>query len=427
MNIGTERIVAARTRRRLTSAPASNLPLVGVAIFTFFLVTSRWSNLFTELGIWLALIGMLLRPQDLSFPTPVRWAAAFLVWVSVSAVFAISPGTAGDALIERLKALVIFFVVVNVLRTPQQLRFFMLLMLAAFLIYPARGSLMNYLHGETLLGRAIWNKVYANPNDLAAITLLMLGLALAIGTVKTQNKWLRRAVIAYVPVLLVIILLTQSRGGLIGLMVGFGPTVLKRIRQRPTFIVPVLIGMVVLAALIPGASWHRFENMTKLTSVDTLAEADKYGSALQRFEILKVGWHIFTDHPVLGVGIGCYNEANARYAPELGKRDVHNTYLSLAAEMGLPGLLLWLGLAGSVLAQVRRRRRSLEANVSTIETLWLERAVIGYLVAGLFGTYYALTMFYLLLGTLWAAANVLGADAVQPGAVAPARRPMRAR
>ena len=98
-----------------------------------------------------------------------------------------------------------------------------------------------------------------------------------------------------------------------------------------------------------------------------------------------------------------------------------NTYLSLAAEMGLPGLLLWLGLVGSVLAQVRRRRARLEADDRTIQALWIQRAVIGFLVAGLFASYSAITMFYLFLGILWSASNLLGRDTSHPSAP-PTRR-----
>jgi O-antigen ligase len=136
--------------------------------------------------------------------------------------------------------------------------------------------------------------------------------------------------------------------------------------------------------------------------------------------------HIAASHPLLGVGIGCYREANARYAPELGEHDAHNTYVSLAAEMGLPGLLLWLGLVGSVLAQVRRRRARLEADDRMIQFLWIERAVIGFLVASLFASYAGVTVFYLFLAVLWAASNVLGREAAEPGAP-PAGRVLRAR
>ena len=408
------------------SAAASSLSLFGLFMFTFFLVTARFPSFFTELGIYLALLGLLLRPQEVRFPTPVRWAMALVLWGVVTTFTAISPETAYAALIELLKALVIFFVVMNALRTPQQLRSYILLFLVAFLIYPARGALQNYVTGNRYFGRAVWNGIYANPNDLAVITLLALGLTLAIATVNTQNPRVRRAAIAFVPVTVVILLLTQSRGTFIGLLAGFGPAILSRVRRRPTVAGPVLIVVVLAAVLVPAAAWHRFQGITKVTSSQTIGEADEYGSAAQRLAILENGWHIFMDHPLLGVGIGCYNQANARYAPGLGRRDAHNTYISLGAEMGIPGLLLWLGLVGSVLAQVRRRRRSLEADDRTIQILWLERAIVGCLVAAFFASYAGITTFYLLLGTLWAASNVLGRDATEPCAP-PARRALRAR
>jgi O-antigen ligase len=423
VNSGIARLGARRARRDL--APATAVPLAGLAIFTFFFVTSRWSHLFTEFGIYLALLGLLLRPQDLSFPTPVRWAAAFLLWALVTAIFAVSPGTAFEELIERLKSLVIFLVVMNALRTPQQLRSYMLLILFAFLIYPARGTLQNYVTGNTYMGRAIWNQIYSNPNDLAAITLLTMGMALAISTVRTQSSRVRWAVALFVPVMLTIVLLTQSRGVFIGLLVGFGPTVLARMRKRPSIAAPVLVAVCVAAVLVPVAAWHRFENIPKVFSSGTIAVADPYGSAAQRLDILKSAWHIFTSHPVLGVGIGCYNEANASYAPQLGRRDPHNTYLGLAAEMGLPGLLLWLGLVGSVMAQARRRRQIIEADDRTIQVLWIERSMIAFLVACLFASYAGLTTLYLSLGILWVAANVLGGATADPSAP-PVRRAKRA-
>ena len=423
--------------RRRTAAPASNLPWYGLALFSFFFVTARLPSLFTEIGIYIALLGLLLRPNDLSFPPPLRWALVFLSWALVTVLFSIAPETATDAYIERLKALVIFFVVVNTLRTPERLRLYILIILVAFLVYPARGTLQNFVTHNTLFGRAIWNKMYSNPNDLGAMTLLMLGLALAIATVKTQHVRVRQAAIALVGVTLLIILLTQSRGVFLGLLVGFGPPLIARLRKRPSGTAPALVTVLAgIALLVPDATWHRLAGITRLSSTETMAQArqeqDPYDriaaeSAVQRRLILENGLRIAANHPVLGVGIGCFNDAIVRYVPQLGPRDAHNTYLSLAAEMGLPGLLLWLGLVGSVLLQVRHRRAHLEADDRTIQALWIHRAVIGFLIAGFFASYSGITMFYLFLGMLWAASNVLGHEATAPGAPPPARRALRAR
>ena len=442
MNVGSGRVLPARLRRHAV-APAGGLPWYGLAIFTFFFVTARLPSLFTEVGIYLALLGLVLRPQGLAFPPPLRWALAFLLWSLVSALFAISPETAWPQLVERLKALVIFFVVVNALRTPQQLRFYILLILVAFAIYPARGTLLNYITGNTLYGRAIWNQIYQNPNYLGTITLLMLGSTLAIATVKAQDALVRRAAAVFVPVVLVIILLTQSRGVFLGLLVGFGPPLLARLRKRPSGTAPVLAVLAVIAVLVPAASWHRLGSITNLG--ETISETSKSpssteadtplylkvaaDSARDRFEVLKAGLHIAASHPVVGVGIGCYREANERYAPELGERDAHNTYVGLAAETGFPGLLLWLGLVGSVLSRVRGRRAQIVADDRMIQVFWIERAVIGFLVAGFFISYASLTVFYLFLGILWTASNMLGRDATEPAeaTVPPGRRALRSR
>ena len=432
-------MLTARLRRR-TAAPASALPWYGLTIFTFFFITQRLPSLFTEFGIYLALLGLAVRPQGVTFPSPLRWAVAFQLWALVTAVFAIDPDLAWPVLIEQLKAFVIFFVVVNVLRTPQQLRFYVLLILVAFVLYPARGTLLNYVTGNTVFGRAIWNKIYNNPNDLGAITLLMLGSALAIAAVKTQDVRLRWAAAAVVPVTILIIMLTQSRGVFIGLLISFGLPLLARLRKRPSGTAPVLVVLAVIAVLVPATSWHRLGGITELSETidqthkspsSTPANTPLYlavaqGSAHERLDILKTGLRIFASHPVVGVGIGGYREANVRYTPRLGARDAHNTYVSLAAETGLPGLLLWLGLVGSVLAQVRRRRAQLAADDRTIQVLWIEKGLIGFLVAGLFATYSHVSMFYLFLGILWAASNVMGRDVAEPGA-APSGRTPRAR
>jgi len=60
---------------------------------------------------------------------------------------------------------------------------------------------------------------------------------------------------------------------------------------------------------------------------------------------------------------------------------------------------------------VRRRRALVEADDRTIQVMWIVRAVIAFLVAGIFASFAALTVFYVFLGTLWAASNMLGRDA----------------
>ncbi len=152
----------------------------------------------------------------------------------------------------------------------------------------------------------------------------------------------------------------------------------------------------------------------KLTSTSTIADADAEGSAAERFEIQKVGWQIFVDHPVFGIGLGAYPLANAMYAPNIGKKDTHNTYLNLAAEVGLPGLILWLACFGSVIRFAYRSRKLAPPGVLATQQGWIERALLAYLVASTVGSYSKLTFPYLMLTVLWCSATLLAPSSMRP-------------
>ena len=88
-----------------------------------------------------------------------------------------------------------------------------------------------------------------------------------------------------------------------------------------------------------------------------------------RTELMEKGVRIVLDHPVAGVGIGAFRRA---YAEEVGTRRgtpargiSHNTPITVAAETGLPGFLLyaWLLVAALGLA-LRRAGRTLLGRTS---------------------------------------------------------------
>ena len=139
---------------------------------------------------------------------------------------------------------------------------------------------------------------------------------------------------------------------------------------------------------------------------------DPEGSARQRFAVLQAATRIVRDHPVLGVGLGAYELAQHSYNPALGYLDTHNTYLNVLAETGLPGLVLFLMIVISVLQVVRHaRRRAGRALPAEAETLrWLQYALVGYLIAGVFGSFAKLAFLYVYLALLWCAARTVYAQ-----------------
>jgi O-antigen ligase len=287
----------------------------------------------------------------------------------------------------------------------------MLVFLGGYALYPVRGTIFNYVGGYTVFGRALWNHIYMNPNDLAALTLLMLGLALAF-YVREPKGWPRLAAIAGLFLLPVVILLTQSRGTLIALGIVM-LIVLAGHRKQLLRTLLVLSAVGIVGYLFaPAAVWERLGGLRGVTDTERLEEVDS--SAEQRYEIWKVARTVFADHPVMGVGAGAYPATHLQYTrtgnfkpTAFGAKDAHSTYLTLLAENGVVGLLLFLGIFGATIRwadRVRRRARAVLPR-SAQQLFYMELGLIGFFLAGVFASYAHLAFAYVHLALLWCVAR----------------------
>jgi len=380
-----------------------SLTLLGLCVFTIAIVTARFP--IGEVGVAIAAVGLVFQRGKVRLLPPVWLYGAFVLWALVASLNSRYPEIAAAQILERLKAFMIMLIIVNALQTEGQLRFYLLLFLGCFVLFPVRGTLVG---GDKIFGRTVWNYIYSNPNDLATLCLIALGIALGFMFAKPSRALVRLGAGISAILLVVVILSTQSRGAFIGLVVGMGPALIGLGLKRPgrLFLTAGILTLVISLA-IPASVWERLSGIEKLTSASTIVEADPEGSAEERFAIQKVAWQIVVDNPVFGVGLGVYPLENARYAPELGRRDTHNTYLNVAAEVGLPGFALWCALVWSVLRYAYRSRRFAAPGELATQQACLEGALWGYLAAGIFGTYAALTFPYLMLAVLWCSATLL--------------------
>ena len=360
-----------------------------------------------------ALMGLILQRHAVRVPTFLWLYAAWLGWSGVGLVTSDYSEAVQLTLIEQIKVLLVALVATNALRTGTQIRHFMIFMLVSYVLFPVRSTLVNYfITGNTLFGRAIGPFIYSNPNDLAALTILMLGPTLALWASAPRGSLVRWAGVAGAAPLILVIVLTQSRGGFLALATIAFPSALTLARRRPR----AAIGFAALLALglylAPAGFWKRMQGLEKGTSVATISQMDPEGSAGQRFAVLQTALRIVHDHPILGVGLGAYGLANARYNPALGDLDTHNTYLNVLAENGVPGLILFFALVISVLRTVhdtrRRVRRALPAQAEMLR--WLEIGLIGFLIAAVFGSQSKLALFYVYLALLWCTSRAVRAQ-----------------
>jgi probable O-glycosylation ligase (exosortase A-associated) len=391
-----------------------NLAFIGFCIYSVVVIT--YIAPLGQIAMVVALIGLLFGRDRVRFPAPLIFFALYYFYALAMYPTAMWPTFAEKELKMFLRVGLIFLVAINVLTERSRLRFYIFLYLAAFALYPVRGAIFNqFVYNAALQGRIAWNNMFANPNDLAALLLGPLGLA--CGVLYTErHKYMRWAAMAGVPLIALIIFMTQSRGAILALAC-FGTWVFLRQKRRLRMLPGLLVVGLVVAIFAPNSVWTRIRNLRNATSSGDLVEADDKGSAEQRFEIWKVAWKIARDDPISGVGLGVYPYAHWRYARSnaenfkptaRGVRDAHSSYFTALAETGVPGLIFWLGIFVSTYFYAQRARRLMRTFDPDRERqlFFMQASLLGLGVAGLFGSYNGIVFPYLNIAILYCTSYV---------------------
>jgi len=371
-------------------------PLIGIATYLF--VIHSYKLPIAGYAVGLALVGLFFEGRALRTPPFLQWFGAWLLWGLLTMAWSNFPSEVWPVWVEFSKVWLIVFVAVNAIRAPAQLLAFAITWLGMFALYPVRGTLFNILFGYGIQGRYAWNFAFENPNDMAAYTLLLLALSVAVLRI-APARWVRWSALAGVFILPMIMFATQSRGGLLGLAV-FILLVFagERAKLKVLAVGVAAAGLILMTA--PEGVWQRIRGMENLTSTATIADADEESSAEQRWTIWQVAFEIIGEHPVGGVGLGVYPKENALMVRRMGgrdgsvglargERDSHSMFLTVAAETGAVGMAIFLGMLISAIAASLRAERRLKAIAGTDADrqalVALRAGLTGFLIAGVFG------------------------------------------
>ena len=199
---------------------------------------------------------------------------------------------------------------------------------------------------------------FDHPNVLADYLTLLLAPALAFVLMGPQ-RISRRAWASALGVLVVaglMLLLSLSRGGWAAF--GLAAITISVIFLRHRLIgsthllaagLALVLGLGVMVTAYPQVLW-------RLTKPD-----DR--STESRVVLSDQAWTLIKREPLTGVGFGNYNRAahevrppsfaniSIEYQEQILKLVVHNHYLLVAAQMGLPALLFWIYLLWSMVRQ----------------------------------------------------------------------------
>lgn len=191
------------------------------------------------------------------------------------------------------------------------------------------------------------------------------------------------------------IVFSYSRGALVAIVV-LAAMALTRKWIRP---VHLLIGALLLTPLLPAAAPKLVERARSIVAASSLlggtpsAEVD--GAIRGRATEMMAAFQAFLDHPVLGVGPGqyrpFYSEEYHAKNPRLAFRDIegsrraHTLYLELAAELGVVGLIVFLAIVVLLMRELAwmRRRFASRSEFSDL-AIALQLSLVAYLTTAVF-------------------------------------------
>jgi putative inorganic carbon (HCO3(-)) transporter len=244
--------------------------------------------------------------------------------------------------------------------------------------FPLLAALYDWIPSSI---KPFWRPTGLGPNSVAGglVMLLPLTIGFALGG---RRQWLRIACALASLFAGSVLLLTQSRGALVGLALAL---LVMFILWKRWFLlaIPAVI-MAGLAALgVLGAEWLG-EFMLSSTATSAAASFDG------RLEIWTRAIYMIQDFPITGVGLGMFDHImDLLYplfmvAPETNIFHPHNVFLWQAVSSGLPGLVGLLALIFLMLFMAAQSTRLSRQGESWPLALGLLGALVAYLVHGTF-------------------------------------------
>ncbi len=305
-------------------------------------------------GIWA--LKFLTNRWQIRFNAPMLFMLGFVIWAAISLTWAgsLRDGT-DDLQTYLLRFLLFLFLIPNLIRSKKTFNGLMTTIALVGWVFVLAGVFVVLTQGYAPGTRL---RVFgANENEVGFVSLVgMIGVLWKAAQPSVRHKTLQAVLtVIFVILSLAVVAMSGSRGGAISWIITLSLFLLFK-PTRPWGVLGMTLAMI-------GALTLPFLFTTTLTrffSDDT--------SLLGRREMLwESGWKLILAHPWLGVGVGNAAIEVAPYVQaasgltRIGGVNIHNPALTVWAETGLVGILLYLGVLatafGSFVVEFFKRKR----------------------------------------------------------------------
>jgi len=283
-------------------------------------------------------------------------------------------GLSDSSFIIYTSAMFLVFIAISVVDTPRRLRWTLLALIGSY------GFASLYLIREWQQGHNIYH--YFRPgwivgdNNLFS-TAAIFGITLAFMFMQGKRpRWIKWFCAGSLVVSVIAVTLAGSRGAFLGIATA-SMVLVWGMKNRVRNLLLVIFLVLPLSVLAPVSPLHRFLNPV---ASDTNSEQFHEEAWLAGLKMIRT-------HPLFGVGLGNFKPMMPQYAPPGTQIDSvgHSMFIEVGAELGLPALLLLLGIFGSSYRALTRVRGAASApQLVRDAATGLRAGLIGFALAGCF-------------------------------------------
>jgi len=316
----------------------------------------------------LAAIPAVLQTGRLRTPGLMQWLVlAFFLWLCCTYFWTIEAAETVAKLRGNFQELMIVWLVWEFAEDAGDLRALLRVTVAGSWVLAAL-TVANFASAEAFANAQVrFAAIGQDPNDVARF--LDLGFPLAALLVNSERRWLWRLLaVGYLPLGLLGVLLTASRGGFLAAVVALVGSGLLLAYGHPKRVLAGALALPALAAalwfIVPHESFERLA---------TIPEQLQGGDLNQRLNIWTAGWHAFVRAPFFGTGAGSFVSAAG-----LGPIDTaHNTALSIAVSGGLVALFLATAIVAAAIWSIAQTHGPLKWAMAVALLVWLTTSVVA--------------------------------------------------
>lgn len=230
--------------------------------------------------------------------------------------------------------------------------------------------------GNTLRLKGVLRGVYENSNDLAFVIVLAIPFCFAF-LLRRRGVGRKVAWILAIMTMTFAVFLTASRAGFIELAITIAMCLwhfgVKG--KRPQIIVSFFI---LGCFLLFGAGSTLAQRFSAISGeVKSKLDQSAYGSYHERWELMLLSLRTMAHYPVYGIGVKSFMSYSGYW------KEVHNCYLQIGAEGGIPALVLYLMFFRRGFTNLKQLRKAELDTEASLFVRALHSSLIGF-VAGAF-------------------------------------------